>query len=828
MTAAQKNNVSLFFATAVFLFLISSPFIIVAVKCYYQGTEFSLSNIAHFHKEHPLYYVLDFFSLLLLLSLISFGYFIKRQKDTLDEKINRQVMSMENVRVFSEKIGKGELDAEFEPSSDAGAVEEALILMRNNLRHSSQEDKNREWTMEGIARLGDILMMNSQLQELGYNVIVFLIKKINAVQGAFYLVEESVAARESKIVMAACYAYNRKKYLSREFRPGEGLVGQAAIERDFIYRTEIPDDYVSITSGILGDKKPTSLLIVPLIANETLHGVVELASLNKLKPQEINFVREAAKIIAQTIFNQSVNTKTSRLLKEVSHSQKRMQALLENASEVISIYNENRKVKYESPSVFKILGYTPEEMIGDADFSRIHPKGQATIQKLFDDLIAFPKEQITVEVSYNKKNGERIWLETTGRNLLSDPAIQGIILNSRDITMRRKAAKEEKMRGQMQALSENSLDLIMRLNTKGIFYYINPVIETFTGKKPSAYIQKDIQEVTLDPDFAGLLLKIIREIPSTREKYGTEAHYISADRKRILDINAIPEFNNENEVDTILIVAHDITEAKINEEKIKETNKKITESINYAERIQKAMLPDEKYLEQHFNDCFMFYQPKDVVSGDFPWLYEKEDGIYVATVDCTGHGVPGAFMSLIGNFLLNQNISATFQGTESLCPSIILDYLHEGVKKTLRQDENMETKDGMDIALCKINLKQERIEYAGAHRPLYIVRNSEIIEIKGDRYPVGGNQYRNRKKFTNHVQPLQKNDAIYFFTDGLPDQIGGPEGKKFNTTKIKEIILKYNNMPMQEIHQVVNNEYRQWKSGYKQIDDVLMIGIRIA
>lgn len=828
MTTARKNTILFILAVAGLLSLLLSPFLLWIVKCYNESASFSLSAIASFHSRHPLYYVVDAFSLLLLFSVISFGYLIKKWKEELKEKISRQAMNMENIRIFSEKIGKGELDAEFKSSNGASSVESALIVMRDNLRNSSQDEKNRQWTMEGIARLGDILMKNSRLPELGYDVIVFLIHKINAIQGAFYLIEEDIVSGKSKIVMAACYAYNRKKYRQKEFKPGEGLVGQAAIERDYIYCTEIPADYVSITSGILGDRKPNSLLIVPLIANETLHGVVEIASLNKMNSLEINFVKEAAKIIAQTIFNQSVNAKTSRLLEEVSHSQKRMQVLLENASEVISIYDVNRKVKYESPSVIKILGYTPEEMLGDTDFSRIHPKGRTTIDKLFSDLIAFPKEQITVEVSYNKKNGERIWLETTGRNLLSDPAIQGIILNSRDITMRRKAEKEEKMRGQMQALSENSLDLIMRINTKGIFYYINPVIESFTGEKPSRYIQKSIQEVAMDPDFSGLLFKIIGNVPSSREKYSTETEYISAGRKRILSVNAIPEFNNENEVETILIVAHDITEAKINEQKISETNKKITESINYAERIQKAMLPNEKYLAQHFNDCFMFYEPKDVVSGDFPWLYEKEDGIYVATVDCTGHGVPGAFMSLIGNFLLNQNISSSNLPESSLSPSVILDCLHEGVKKTLKQDENMETRDGMDIALCKIDMKQRKMEYAGAHRPLYVVRNSEIIEVRGDRYPIGGNQYRNRKCFTNHTLPLQQNDVIYFFTDGLPDQIGGPEGKKFNTTKIKEIIRNCNNRSMREMHRVISNEYRQWKNGYKQIDDVLMIGIRIS
>ena len=823
MTSENKNMSFLFICAVLFLMLLCFPVIVWLTNSFTDSISNSIIFFDKINYLKSFYLISGIYSFLLGIALIFVFLFIKNLIYEKDKKHKNLLGEIENIKIFSEKIGRGDLTANLTAENGNVGINHTLLLMRDSLRKTSQEEKERQWVMEGMTGLSELLRMNIPLHDLTYQTLVFLIRKTNAVQGAFYLTEEDITSKEIKIVLSACYAYNRKKYIRKEFRLCEGLVGQAAMERDYIYRTEIPDDYTTITSGILGDKKPVSLLIVPLIANERVQGAVELASLDKLKPLEINFIREISKIIAQTIFNNSVNVRTARLLEEVSNSQKRLQALLENASEVISIYDENRKVKYESPSVLKILGYTPEEMIGDPDFSRVHPKGQASIQKMFDDLLTFPNEQKTIELSYIKKNGERIWLETTGRNLLKDPAIQGIILNSRDITMRRKAIKEEKMRGQMQALSENSLDLIMRLNRKFVFYYINPVIEIFTGEKPVHFIQKNIREVNMDSTFVSLLLKMSEDVFTVKQKINREVEYVANGIRKILDVNAIPELDEENEMETVLIVAHDITEAKMNEQKIRESNKKITESINYAHRIQKVMLPEEKNLTLLFPESFMLYEPRDLVSGDFPWLFERGDDIYFAAVDCTGHGVPGAFMSLIANFLLNQNT-----GTDGfISPGTILDFAHQGIVKTLKQEENPETHDGMDIALCKINLNKLSLEYAGSHRPLYLVRDNELIEIKGDRYPVGGNQYRNRKPFTNHSLVLQKGDSIYLFTDGLPDQIGGPEGKKFTTSKIKEIILKNNVAGLREIGAMICNEYREWKNGFKQIDDVLIMGIRI-
>ncbi|NBW37157.1 MAG: pas/pac sensor protein, partial [Cytophagia bacterium] len=215
-------------------------------------------------------------------------------------------------------------------------------------------------------------------------------------------------------------------------------------------------------------------------------------------------------------------------------------------------------------------------------------------------------------------------------------------------------------------------------------------------------------------------------------------------------------------------------------------------------------------------------KPRDVVSGDFPWYMQVKDDIYIAAVDCTGHGVPGALLSLIGYFLLNDIVRSR-KITE---PGIILDLLDEGVTKTLRQDEDSTTKDGMDIALCKINMNSREVEYAGAHRPLYVMKGGVMEEVKGNKFPIGGGIYKNQTNFTNTKLTLAKGDTIYFSSDGFPDQFGGPEGRKFGPKRVREVIERVHKLPMAEAHTIFDEEWESWRGEHKQTDDVLLIGIK--
>jgi PAS domain S-box-containing protein len=764
---------------------------------------------------------------------------------------------------FAQKVGEGKFDAEFQTASENDTLGLALINMRNNLVENARQNDERTWIVRGVAEASEILRTHDSLDALGDEIIQFIIKKINAVQGAFYIVNDANPEKKT-IDIQASFAYGRKKYLKTSFRFAEGLVGQAAIEQDIVLRTEIPDEYVTITSGILGDQKPTCILIAPLITNEEVYGVVEFAGLRKFDPSQVKFVQELSMIIARTVFNIKVNDRTRRLLaesqamsaelkekqqvlnqnaeemqatqeelkrsnlrleeqiQEVNRTQKRMQLLLENASEVITIYEEDGTIRYISPSVESILGYAQREMQGRADRDKVHPDALDKFQEMFAQLKASPDEKVTIQYEYRTRSGQYIWLESTGTNLMSNQAIHGYILNSRDITERRRAEQEQRMRSKMQALSENSPDLITRLED-GVISYINPVIETYTSHLPVAFLNKNAKETSLDTTILEHWLKIVEEVNNTNDKVSTEMPFPSTLGKRVMQVNAIPEYNEEDKLESVLVVSHDITERKMIELEIQEKNKKINDSINYSKRIQNAILPNTRVVNKTLPDSFILYKPRDVVSGDFPWFVQMKNEVYIAAVDCTGHGVPGALLSLIGYFLLNDIVRSR-KVTEA---GIILDLLDEGVTSTLRQDQDdSATKDGMDIALCKINLDTNEIEYAGAHRPLYFVKDGMMDEIKGNKFPIGGGIFKNQTNFTTHKMTMKPGDSVYFSSDGYPDQFGGPEQRKLGPKRVREMVEKAHTLPMKDAAQIFDSEWEAWKGDTKQTDDVLLIGIK--
>lgn len=260
---------------------------------------------------------------------------------------------------------------------------------------------------------------------------------------------------------------------------------------------------------------------------------------------------------------------------------------------------------------------------------------------------------------------------------------------------------------------------------------------------------------------------------------------------------------------------------------IEEQNKKIMDSINYAKRIQKAIIPEPEELKKALGNYFMFYKPKDVVSGDFPWMYEREEYYYIAAVDCTGHGVPGAMMSLIGNLLLNDIVNNT---EEQKTPGVVLNELHKAVVNTLKQDAPGNTAaDGMDVAMCRIKKDRSEIVYAGAHRPLYLQRQGveEVIQYKGSKYPIGGMQYNGENNFEDQVLEIQKGDKLYFFSDGLPDQFGGPKDLKLGPKRIRKCIEENAGKSIADMHVILEDQFMNWMGESKQMDDVLLFGVEV-
>jgi len=810
-----------------------------------------------------------------ILNIIARGELPEKVETTSNDEIGEMANALDNLvhnlkrtALFAYRIGEGDYTSKFTPLSQNDVLGTALLSMRDSIQEADKKDKERTWIVSGVAEIGQILKEQNELTALGDSVLEFVTPKVNAIQAAFYSAEEDKETEEAFLMMQASYAYNKKKYLKGRFGLSEGLPGQCFLEKDLILRTEIPQDYVTLTSGILEDSKPSCLLFVPLITDEKVFGILEFASFERFTDTQIEFLKQISLTIARTVANIKVNQRTIQLLQEsqqmseelqvqqeilrnnaeemestqeqlqrsnvrleeqvqeVNRTQRRMQMLLENASEVISIYERDGKVRYISPSVEPILGYTQDELIGVSDIVNTAPEHKETVKQMFAQLAQYPDETVSIQFKYRKKDGTFVWLEATGTNLLDDQAIKGLLVNSRDITERRRAEKEARMRGQMQSLSENSPDLIMRLNAEGKVFYINPTIKALTGLRPEHFLERNIRDASLKKEIIKFWLGLTEQAVKKGEAINTEMHFPALREELIMQVNALPEYNENKEVESVLIVAHDITERKRTEIQIRDTNRKISESINYAQRIQGAILPDNDYIRRFLPDSFVFYRPRDVVSGDFPWFIRKnEHEIFIAAVDCTGHGVPGALISLIGYFLLNTIV----RERQEVLPGEMLDLLNAEVTQTLRQDdENSNTKDGMDIALAKINFEAQTLDYSGAHRPLYLLSDGELHQTKGDRFPIGGGSkhYRKRVNFTNHHIDLKKGDTFYMFSDGLPDQFGGPENRKYSPRRIRDLVQQNASLSMEEMEQEFAKSLDAWQGEQKQTDDILMIGIR--
>jgi ligand-binding sensor domain-containing protein/serine phosphatase RsbU (regulator of sigma subunit) len=277
-----------------------------------------------------------------------------------------------------------------------------------------------------------------------------------------------------------------------------------------------------------------------------------------------------------------------------------------------------------------------------------------------------------------------------------------------------------------------------------------------------------------------------------------------------------------------LVKEKKILEAKVAErtaevvqksEIIEQKNRDITASIRYAERIQRAMLPHE----EAYDNIFVLYLPKDIVSGDFYWMYDTGDCLFLAAVDCTGHGVPGAFMSIIGHNSLNKVVGE--YGIKK--PSAILDHLNTEINKAILQSQEKGINDGMDLTLIMFDRKKFRLELAGAFNPLYQVRDGEVIVHKTDRFPIGMTTLEQQKRFTNIKVDIKPGDMLYMCSDGYADQFGSPDVKKFKTVNIKKLLAEIWTLPVNEQKQRLEKEIMEWKGELQQIDDIMFMGMKI-
>jgi len=323
-----------------------------------------------------------------------------------------------------------------------------------------------------------------------------------------------------------------------------------------------------------------------------------------------------------------------------------------------------------------------------------------------------------------------------------------------------------------------------------------------------------VKERGLDIPFILVTGSVSEEFAVACIKAGAD-DYILKDRLTRLPAavqNTLSKKNTEREKDIVTIL----------NQKLGLAYEEISSSIKYAKRIQRVILPDHQSLQRISTESFIVHKPKDIVSGDFYWCAEMGNKFVVAVVDCTGHGVPGAFMSIIGNSVLNEIVN----NKKILKPSDILWHLNDSVRQTLKQEaEDATSKDGMDIVICCIDRKKRIIEFSGANRPLFYYSNKKVDIIKGDKQSIGGFQSTENFKFSNNTIELNPGDRIFMTTDGYADQFGGAKEKKMMTKNFIRLLTRIQAFEMKQQKEMLSGWFKKWKGNTPQTDDVLVVGI---
>lgn len=262
------------------------------------------------------------------------------------------------------------------------------------------------------------------------------------------------------------------------------------------------------------------------------------------------------------------------------------------------------------------------------------------------------------------------------------------------------------------------------------------------------------------------------------------------------------------------------------QKKEEQKNKDVLDSIRYANRIQQTLFPDAALIKELIPESFVLFKPKDIVSGDLFWLSKKESKVIFASIDCTGHGVPGAFMSIIAYILLNKIVNEQDIQT----PATILNTLHKEVRIALKQyDEDSGLRDGMDIALCSVDFSNKELQFAGANRPMYLIENGLLEEIKGDKFGIGGHVILGKERFySNHTFEIKEDMMLYLTTDGFADQFGGIKNKKFMTNKLKDLFQSIYKEKISIQEQILDTVFEHWKGQEEQTDDVLVVAFRLS
>jgi len=816
----------------------------------------------------------------------------------ISDSLNILSYGVGNSAKFAEAIGKQNFNFEYIPLSDKDVLGNALLKMRTDLSEYSKIREENSWTQDAVVKVSNILRGDKNTFVLANELLNLLAEIINYQVAAIYLTNEN-----NVLVLSGTYAFNVRKSNCQEFKFGEGLIGQAALEQKTIIYKSAPADFILIQSG-LGETSPSNILVVPLVFDGKVLGVAEFATTYQFTERQVNLLNRISESIAIAFNTINSNNKTKLLLeqtleqseelktqqeelKSINESLSEQSQKLEESHEELASLNEGLKLHQEEiqfqadklaiitetvPALLAYISIEQEFLYVNEKYAEFFGKKPKEIEglKLTDfftgnDLVHAQDVIDKITDGHpmyfeNKKvvNGCDCFIsmnfvpqkdEVTGK-------VKAVLLMIQDITESKKAEETiRKSEERLKAVISTSAAGFGIVKPDGYFSEVNETLCNLLGYTESELLQIPYIDLLHKDDKLSSELGIKKFFEGGIPVQNIERRYIKKDGTVFwASLSPSPLKNNKNEIDSLVAVVIDITERVEAENEIKRfneqlfvqneeiatqrdnlknlnieiesqknlvelKNKSITDSINYAQRIQKAVIKPDKLFNAE--QIFVFLKPKDIVSGDFFYIKEVDNLLYFAAIDCTGHGVPGAFMSILGISFLNEII-----GNEIIIAGNILDELRKKVKISLGQTGKYEeAKDGMDMALCVINKSNNSMTYAGAHNPMYLVRNDELIDYKATKNPIG--IYLKEIPFENHEISLLDNDVIYLSSDGYIDQTGYEHNEKFKTKRFKELLVKINKLPMNQQQNILEENLLKWQGKCDQIDDILVMGYKV-
>lgn len=542
--------------------------------------------------------------------------------------------------------------------------------------------------------------------------------------------------------------------------------------------------------------------IKSVLFRRLLFGIVLIAVLGFLGKKYLN------KILRHEELSKATLKDYATIAEARNKELERLSFVLEKSENLILLTDENGRIEWLNQKASYQNNFSAEQLKSFVGRELAEVSNYPKIKDVIETVNRTKDKFIYEAKSYNADK-KLFWSSTTVTPILNgDGEVDNILFVDADITKLKQAKAEI---SQLANFSHENSNALMRISKAGKVLVANgpgKVLLSNWGTEEDGILRKSsiLNTIRLSSDL------------NQEQKLNLESN------NRIFSLR----FHPVADKDYVNVYAEDITEIKLAEKEyrdrasmIEKHNLNITDSINYAKRIQDAIIPGEDQIRKYFADSFLIYRPKDIVSGDFVWLHElkpKEEYLF-ALADCTGHGVPGAMMSIIGHSLLNEIVEETSD------PALILEELNKEVIKTLRQKAEGESSDGMDVSIIKINLLDLTVTFAGAYQDIYWM-NGQLNTVKGDRHPIGGKHHIFDRQFKNHSFKLSKGDSIFMASDGFVDQFGGPRDKKFLKKRFSELICTNFKYSMQAQSFTYEKAFEAWKGAQDQVDDVSVVGIK--